>query len=250
MVGFSIYFSMSDESYDNITAQHYEAYRPPLHELILAKCLKGNVSTGLDIGCGVGHSSIALTRYCEKVIGLEPSLDMLQKVQAHPKVDYQHFDGTNINLEEDAFDVITFAGSLFYAKSQLMLDEVVTVSSINATIIVYDFEVILDRILQELGVDLNELVQEPYDHSIDFSGLQNDKIGLVMKSEESVELILDSQQLTHLLLSTKEHYAALAKVYNRDELFQSVSKHLSEISGEGSHTIEARIYYTVYESKF
>ena len=50
-----------DNEYDEITAYHYLKYRPPLHELILAKGLKADPTyvEGLDIGCGTGQSSIA-----------------------------------------------------------------------------------------------------------------------------------------------------------------------------------------------
>ena len=237
---------MSDSTYDLITARHYEAYRPPLHQMILSKCLKENADAGLDIGCGVGHSCIALAGYCDRVVGLEPSVDMLQKSKPHPKVTYKHFNGVNIDLEDDSFDIITFAGSLFYAKSQELLDEVVRLSRHNTEVIVYDFEVILEKTLADLGVDLNELRDEPYNHRIDFSGLKNDRINLVLKSEELIDLTLNPQQLAHLLLSTKSHYIALAEQHEGEDLFQSVSTHLSNISGGGSHNIQARIFYTTY----
>ena len=251
MAGFFIYYlfnPMSDPYYDEITAHHYAAYRPPLHELILSRCLKDEFGAGLDIGCGVGHSSIALSKYCDRVVGLEPSLDMLEKALQHPKVNYQSFDGKHIDLPDNSFNLVTFAGSLFYAKSQDLLDEVVRLSIEGSKVITYDFEVLLEPILHRLEAK-PELSLEPYDHKIDFSGLKNEKVRLVEKFEELVDVILDSQQLTHLLLSTKEHYTALSNVFESEGLFQSVSAVLSKISGGGSRNIQAWIYYTIYEHK-
>ena len=63
------------KEYDQITAFHYAAYRPLLHSKILNEYFdeNGKQNIGLDIGCGTGHSSVALAKYCHKVFGIDPS---------------------------------------------------------------------------------------------------------------------------------------------------------------------------------
>ncbi|MEO9894623.1 methyltransferase domain-containing protein [Aurantibacter sp.] len=76
--------------YDTINAEHYAAYRPPLHQVILEKCLqKKTHNIGLDIGCGTGNSSIALAKFCNRVIGIDPSKSMLERALLHAIVSYQ-----------------------------------------------------------------------------------------------------------------------------------------------------------------
>ena len=75
--------------YNFDTAFHYKAYRPPLHTIILDNCI-GNLlfEKALDVGCGLGHSSIALTNFCDKVIGYDPSEPMIQQAKKHERVNY------------------------------------------------------------------------------------------------------------------------------------------------------------------
>ena len=78
-------------NYSKSIAQHYAAYRPPLHEVILTSFLnaKNRFDKGLDIGCGNGYSSIALAKWCDQVYGIEVSQKMLETAKKHPKVHYQ-----------------------------------------------------------------------------------------------------------------------------------------------------------------
>ncbi len=139
--------------YDPITAKHYAAYRPCLHLPILQKCIKNeHYALGLDIGCGTGQSALALTNFCNKVIAIDPSESMLQNAMPHNQIEYQHCNGQDLQFEANIFDCITFAGSLFYAKSQHLLNEVEKVAKPNAQVIIYDFMVLLDPTLEQLGV--------------------------------------------------------------------------------------------------
>ena len=75
--------------YNDDSASHYKSYRPPLHETLLSQMLKDRkFKNVLDVGCGTGNSSIALTKYGESVTGYDPSGSMLQQSQKHPKVNY------------------------------------------------------------------------------------------------------------------------------------------------------------------
>ncbi len=68
------------EEYNQAVAEHYAAFRPPLHQLILKKLLNPGerLQSGLDIGSGTGYSAIALSGYCDHVIGLDPSESMIE----------------------------------------------------------------------------------------------------------------------------------------------------------------------------
>ena len=120
--------------YNPITAKHYAAYRPSLHLPILQKYLDENThfALGLDVGCGTGQSAMALTNFCDKVIAIDPSESMLKNAMPQDHIEYQHCNGQDLEFEANIFDCITFAGFLFYAKSQHLLNEVVKVAKPNS----------------------------------------------------------------------------------------------------------------------
>ena len=237
--------------YDAITAVHYAAFRPALHQIILAKCLKSGYKRerGLDIGCGTGQSAKALSYFCHNVIGLEPSAAMLAKANVYPGVNYLQLNSEKLPFREKEFDVITFAGSWYYAKSQAMLNEVFRVIKPGATIIVYDFEISLIKVLSQLGLSDYNLKTEDYDHKADFAAYDNDKMEFKSKKHESMALSLKAKDLTHLLLAQKEYYKLLEEELGSDDLFESIGNKLKIIQGSDVTEVGADLYYTIYNCK-
>lgn len=232
--------------YDKITAEHYFSYRPPLHEIILMKCFgqKEQYALGLDIGCGTGHSSIALLKFCKQVVGIDPSQDMLENAIAEGHVEYRNYNGQELEFERDSFDVITFAGSLYYGKCQILLDDVVRVSKNPGLIVVYDFEILLDDTLRQLQFETPG--QSTYDHEADFSGLREDKISIIKKGKEKVQVYVTHGDLAHLLLSVKAQYVFFEKQFGRADLHRQLSEHLSGISDSKAFKIDTDLYYKTY----
>jgi len=238
---------MSKE-YDQITAFHYAAYRPSLHSKILNDYFGENEkhSKGLDIGCGTGHSSIALATYCERVIGIDPSKEMLHKVISHPSVEYALYNHKGLDFPNDQFSIITFAGSLYYAKSQKLLNEIVRVGNSTAKILVYDFEIFLEKILAELEIDSDSIENSEYDHQANFSGLNQKKIKREKQLSKSYTVNISIPNLTHILLSSKDNYSILAKLYRDDDLFTKVVQKLVSVLKTEKIVVDAMTYLTVY----
>ena len=103
--------------YELNIAQHYAAYRPSLHKLILDKALESQkFERGLDVGCGTGQSAIALKHFCSEVMGIDPSEQMISKAIQTKGIQYKSYDLFDLTEDHSPFDIITFAGSLFYTK--------------------------------------------------------------------------------------------------------------------------------------
>ncbi len=238
-----------ENEYDDFTSFHYLQYRPPLHDLILQKCLDASdtFSLGLDIGCGVGNSSIALSKYCEQVIGVDPSTSMLKNTIIHPKVEYQVLLSESFTFKDQCFDIITFAGSLFYAKSQRLLDEILRISKNKTKIVVYDFEIKLNPILQSLTeVTLSEL-NSPYNHQEDFSGLNASGMLKKIQGKEDLEIDISIQNIVHLLLSSKDYYQILVEKFGASELEVKVKSAIKNSNEALIKNIRSTIFYSIYE---
>jgi SAM-dependent methyltransferase len=239
---------MSKE-YDQITAFHYAAYRPSLHSDILKAYFRKavKVKTGLDVGCGTGHSSIALTAYCDRVIGIDPSQEMLQKAITNPSVQYTLYDLNAIDFSADHFDIITFAGSLYYAKSQHILNDIVRVSKRAAKIVVYDFELFLDEILNLLSRETYTKQITAYDHQTNFTGLDQTNIRIEKELKRMIDVEISLSNLAHVLLSSKDNYGLLVEFYGEDDLYNKIVEKLHAVLNTEKATIRAMTYLTVYE---
>jgi SAM-dependent methyltransferase len=239
-----------ENQYDLITAKHYAAYRPPLHKIILEKCLNGDnhFQKGLDIGCGTGQSAIALTDYCSGVKGIEPSRDMVKMAIVHPKIEYQVYDKKKIGFPDSTFDIVTFAGSLFYAKSQELLDDVVSVCQDFSTIIIYDFIVSYDDIYSRLDI-LHLIEKSDYDYKVDFSGLESNGLDKLTSFGEIIPLKITSSDLANLLLSMKRLYKVIEKKYNSNDPFPILVEELDTLIKRNFHELNAKIYFTKYQYK-
>ncbi|WP_422084034.1 class I SAM-dependent methyltransferase [Ulvibacterium sp.] len=234
--------------YDQITAFHYAAFRPSLHLPILKECLKTDTerSLGLDVGCGTGQSSMALTHFCKKVIGIEPGKEMLEKSIADPEITYSHYNGQNFEFPDNFFDLITFAGSLYYGKSQQLLDEVVRVGKHNSQIIIYDFELALDVILEMLNLKPLVVQELDYDHLVNFDGLNQEHVNVEKEKVGDMSIEIAIPDISHVLLSYKDNYNQLLQSLGENGLYDAVSQKLRSIIKSESTFIEAKTYATVY----
>lgn len=230
--------------YNKAVASHYASYRPPLHKIILKKVLSGDpsFSAGLDIGCGTGYSTLALTIYCSNVIGIDPSQSMLDRAADHPKIEYVKGSGEEIPLADDSVDIVTLAGSLFYMNVNRVGSEIKRVCKQDAHVIPYDFKILLDDVLESLSVSQYENDLE-YDYSLNFSGQEGFEEILVKEEQINLELLGD--QLAHILLSEPHLYKKFCDKYSTEKPFKRLEESLVK---SGNHFfVKTDLYYSKYQ---
>jgi SAM-dependent methyltransferase len=196
---------MKDKDYDLSTARHYAAYRPPLHVSTLAFGLLEyeRFRYALDVGCGTGSSTHALRPWCHRVIGTDPSAAMVELAQPAAGVSFRHQPGDDIDagLEGNVFDLITFAGSLFYLNTAVVLAGLKSLLVPGGTVIVYDFDVLLQPVFDLLSV---RMPASDYDHT---KNLSDDAEKMLLMEKAVAEVIsfeLTSAELAHLLCSVSD----------------------------------------------
>jgi ubiquinone/menaquinone biosynthesis C-methylase UbiE len=234
---------VTTERYDPTSAAHYSAYRPPLHPLILRRVLSEGESfgAGLDVGCGTGYSATALAAYCARVYGIDPSLAMLREAAAHERVSYFGGAAERIPLPDHSVEVVTFAGSLFYADVGAAGAEVRRVGRGGGLVVAYDFEILLDEVLRRCGVD-PDVVESDYDHRASFSGIAG--FTELEVGSERVGLRVSPAELAHLLLSDSHRYDRLATRYRASDPFPMLAEEIRSMDDHAK--IEADIYYSKY----
>lgn len=236
---------MDSQPYNSAIAAHYAAYRPPLHEIILEKLLEGHDSfeNGLDVGCGTGYSALALSKYCQSVLAIDPSSSMLEMAVAHPKITYRSATLTSLSPETNAFDIVTFAGSLYYAHSLALITALEEVCRNEALIIVYDFQILLTHALQQLGINAKSAPLN-YDYTINFS--DTDNFQELRVGTERLRLDILPEALAHICLAEAHLYPLFIERYNKRDPFPSLVTELTAQNKE--HLLEADIYFTKYRA--
>lgn len=231
------------ERYDEVAAAHYAAYRPPLHKIILGRVLSEDESftIGLDVGCGTGYSAIALADHCTRVYGIDPSPSMLAKSTPHERVVYLGGAAERIPLPDCSVDVVTFAGSLFYADSAATRDEIRRICQRGAAVVVYDFGVLLGDVLQGCGTDARE-GESDYNHRANFSGVAG--LTELAVGTERVSVEVTASELAHVLLSDSSRFDQFAKKYRAIDPFVALVAELC--APHDRAMIEANIYYSKY----
>ena len=106
--------SIVTDPFPQAVAAHHAAYRPSLHDRILAPVLddRGPFDVGLDVGCGTGRSAVALAAHCTRVQGVDPSPAMLAQATAHDRITYREGNAEALPLPARSVDVVTYAGVL------------------------------------------------------------------------------------------------------------------------------------------
>ena len=89
----------------------YDKSRPMLPRKaieILKKYKNGNIETIVDIGCGTGLSTLVCTEFSKNVIGIEPSLDMLNeaKKKERDNLKFKQGFGEKTGLSESIADIV------------------------------------------------------------------------------------------------------------------------------------------------
>jgi SAM-dependent methyltransferase len=229
-------------SYGPETARHYEAYRPPLHSKILERALPEGqqFESALDIGCGVGHSSTALWEHAVHVTGQEINMSMMREAEHHTSGNL-HF--TNRSLDElieeyrGEFDLITFAGSLFYQDPAKVWSQLQVLAAAQVHICVYDFDVQLSSVFESLGLIMPE---GDYNHRINFDGQDLKGYESSGLREFTLSFQCTAKELAHLLFSVDEWHDLF--VPNEFEEFVKLI-----VSSIGTTTeLKANCFYTVY----
>ena len=163
------------KSFVSSYAQHYRAFRPPLHHLILKNCLrKRKFKKTLDIGCGVGNSTIALTNFSKKVIGYDINKEMLKNALQHKRVSYVD------EWSNTKYDLLCFFGSLDYIQ-QNEIHNFLNVLKTSGYIICCDFKIFYNRFIDFLNL---KIIKNKYDYEKDLDIKIEKKIGRLINSEK------------------------------------------------------------------
>ncbi len=123
----------------------YATARPPVHEQVIER-VRSQLNRpaifhrALDVGCGAGVSTRALSGFARHCVGLEPAEAMARRGPGiAPGEGFIVGSAETLPLCGGAVDLITAAGSLNYANLDLFFPEAARVLAPGGLLVVYDF---------------------------------------------------------------------------------------------------------------
>jgi len=123
-------------------ARRYARARPNIHPTAVERFralaqIDTPLSLALDVGCGTGQSTFALTEIAERVIGIDPSPEMLSHAVRHPNVEYRQSAAEDIPLPDGQFDLITAAQAFHWFDREAFLAESHRLLRVPGWVLVY-----------------------------------------------------------------------------------------------------------------
>ncbi len=134
----------------------YESSRPTLPRQMfeILKKYKSSIETIVDIGCGTGLSTKVCEEFADRVIGIDPSEDMLKqaKRKENDKIKFIQGYGENTTLSDSVADIVICAQSFHWMKKDETLNEVYRILKPNGVFVIIDanYPPIINKELEKL----------------------------------------------------------------------------------------------------
>ena len=144
-------------------AEIYDDGRPKLPSKvieILKIYLNQEINTIVDIGCGTGLSTEICTQFSNNVIGIEPSIDMLNKAKAkeNEKMRFMQGYGEKTGLDDECAEIVICSQAFHWMEPETTLKEIHRIlkkcgifAAIDA-----DYPPVINKELEQFNIYLNK----------------------------------------------------------------------------------------------
>lgn len=157
---------MSNHYFQNDSrAASYDLARPSFHNEAL-ECFHQSspkliYQRALDVGCGTGQASLALTKWASEVFAVDNSEAMLKHAQIHQAIHYQLAAAEALPFDDKGFDLAFVASSLHWFKRRAFLKEMSRVLSDQGKLLIYSSK-LFDGVSVEFFHEFEARFPRPY----------------------------------------------------------------------------------------
>lgn len=127
---------------------------------------------------------------------------MIARAEPAVGVRFHRPTGTALSadLNNGQFELVSFAGSLFYLDTKEVAEDLHRLLVPGGTVLVYDFEVLLEPVFDRLGLSLPT---GDYDHARNLSSDQPAFLREKQQKQSTVRFEVSGRELAHLLCSVR-----------------------------------------------
>ncbi len=99
--------------------------------------LKTPLPWALDVGCGTGHSTVALRALATNVLGIDPSAAMLTEAMSETQVVYAKSSAERMNVQDSSVPLMTVSQALHWFNSRAFYLESSRVLEAGGNLFIY-----------------------------------------------------------------------------------------------------------------
>jgi SAM-dependent methyltransferase len=243
-------------------AAAYAGSRPPVHAHVLAAAKArlqrhglARAARALDIGCGAGLSTAALSALADERVGIEPVATMLRhRHRVAPGARFVVGRAEQLPFADGAFDLLTAAGALNYADLDAALPEAARVLRQGGALLVYDFSggrrLAGDERLDRWFAAFEERYPYPPGYAMDVRRLPFERVGMRVADYQEIEVAIPMSTGEYLAYALGETNVELALLRGeREETIASWCRAgLPEIFAGGSRVVLFDAYWAWVET--
>lgn len=107
-------------------AEQYQMFRPRYHHIpfdLIRSLIRHDFESSLDVACGTGHSTTALSKISKNVIGVDNSEAMLRQARQSSKIKFIKAEAENLPFEDSSFDFLNISMGFHWVDQKSFLKE-------------------------------------------------------------------------------------------------------------------------------
>ncbi|MEK6706627.1 MAG: GNAT family N-acetyltransferase [Bdellovibrionota bacterium] len=111
---------------DSANAKNYDLARPRYHDMPfgqLKEYLNATIDSALDVACGTGHSTVALSKICQSVSGCDSSAAMLAEAKSHSHLSFVLASAEQLSFENQCFSLVNISMGIHWVNQDIFLSE-------------------------------------------------------------------------------------------------------------------------------
>ena len=218
-------------------ADTYDEGRPKLPSKaieLLKIYLDNDIETIVDIGCGTGLSTEACTQFANNVIGVEPSIDMLNKAKTkeNDKMRFIQGYGDKTGLEDECADIVICSQAFHWMEPEPTIKEVYRILKKGGifAVIDADYPPVINKELEKLNAYLHKKTASLENYENKWVSNKSEHLNNIRKSglfEYSREICFshiekyDQERFKKFLLSQSSMQHAIK--YNYDKIVDELN---------------------------
>lgn len=238
-------------------AYAYAFTRPPIHAHVCQRIFAHippalAIRRALDVGCGAGASTAALSGIARHAVGIDPFPAMLRHAAiVAPDAVFSVGRAESLPLAAAAFDLVTAAGSLNYTDTKLALAEIARVLSHAGVFAPYDFNggdsIADDDRLAQRCAELRAQFPSPPGYALDLQTLPYEENGLDLVAYEEFDLSvpMSSAAYLHYIFGDAGLETAIANGLSESDVRAFCEAQFSPVFADGPREVCFQVQFAI-----